>query len=292
MKNSKLLLGEIVSAINLNQDAQETYAIAYLLLEKFFGLSKTNVLAQRMVPWDDEALEQLQDAIKRINRHEPVQYVTGEQHFYGRAFGVSSSVLIPRPETEELVRTVLAYKNRLSPRRSGDPFTILDIGTGSGCIPITLFHEAGPAEVYATDVSSEALSVAARNAQRLDAAIHFINHNILEENIPLTGLDVVVSNPPYVTEREKPALQRNVIDFEPHLALFVPDEDPLLFYREIARQAKTVLKPSGLLAVEINEKFGREVSALFAAEGFGDIAVIKDIAGKERVVRAVSTAAC
>ena len=165
------------------------------------------------------------------------------------------------------------------------PFRVLDIGTGSGCIPVTLFNELPPVtHIYATDVSNAALSVAVNNADIHHAEITFIEHDILKEKLPFTALDVVVSNPPYVTQREKEHMHLNVLAYEPHDALFVPDNDPLLFYREIVRQSHDVLNPNGLLAVEINEKYSQEVSDLLTSGGFREVRVETDIGAKPRIV--------
>ncbi len=289
MKNSKALFQETMSGITLKESQEELQAIVYFLFENFFGVSKTDIMTGKPVPYPAETANRLRKAVERINKQEPVQYVVGEESFFGRKFQVNPSVLIPRGETEELIRIVLAYRSALLLENDyHPPFRILDIGTGSGCIPITLSLEIGDAEVYCTDISNAALSVASNNAELLNARVIFVEHNILREKIPFRHLDVIVSNPPYVTTKEGSAMQVNVTAFEPHLALFVPDNDPLIFYKEIARQAKEVLKPKGLLAVEINEKFGKEVSDLFLGEGFSDVRVVKDVAGKERVVCGVN----
>src|SRR5690606_16040387 len=166
--------------------------------------------------------------------------------FFGRTFVVSPAVLIPRPETEELVLQILQYiESHLQ-----DSYKILDIGTGSGCIPITLALALNQAEVLATDVSAEAIALAKENANRLKARVTFLLHDILREELDVVGLDVLVSNPPYITSVEKLHMQANVTRFEPHLALFVSDEDPLIFYKAISRKAKKALRPGGLLIFE------------------------------------------
>jgi len=217
-----------------------------------------------------------------LNQNEPVQYVLGEAYFFGRKFLVNPSVLIPRAETEELVAEVKAH---LKGSHKMKTIRILDIGTGSGCIPITLVLEIPDSELYATDVSSEALLVAKTNAQKLGAEVTFLHHNILQSEIAIENLDVIVSNPPYVTPSEQDAMKKNVIFYEPHLALFAPETEPLVFYHVIAERAKKVLNPGGLLAVEINEKFGREVSNLFLEMGFHCIEIKKDLQGKDRIVK-------
>jgi len=286
MKNSKALFQEITAGIKLKESPDEIQSIVYLLVETILGIGKTDILAGKIISVSGASIHALQKAVDRINDHEPVQYVLGEAYFFGRKFQVNASVLIPRPETEELVRAVLDFKAQLHALNvSRPPLRILDIGTGSGCIPITLFQEVEAAEVFATDVSNAALSVARSNADFHQAKITFIEHNIFEEELPVKNLDVIVSNPPYVTLKEKSGMNPNVADYEPHLALFVPDDDPLVFYNEILRKARGTLKASGFLAVEINEQFGHQVVQLFIQEGFKEVAVVNDIAGKQRIVR-------
>lgn len=287
MRNSKALFQEIVSDIKLKESRDEITGIGYILLETLFGVSRTDVMRGKMVPYSRAAAVGLQSALGRINRGEPVQYVVGAEYFFGRKFFVNPSVLIPRPETEELVRTVLHFSN--SPMRADKPLPvrILDIGTGSGCISITLYLGISGAEIFATDVSPAALSVATRNAEQLGTRITFIEHDVLREKIPFSNLDVIVSNPPYVMEKEKSEMRSNVLDHEPHGALFVPDTDPLIFYKEIVTQAAEILKPGGLLAMEINEKFGKDVAQLLVSAGFRDVSIVKDVASKDRVVKGI-----
>lgn len=286
MRNSKTLFQEVVERIDLDESPDEIRSITYFLLTSLFSITKTDILAGKMVPFTGTSARALEKFVARINAGEPVQYILGEEYFFGRKFHVNPSVLIPRPETEGLVRVILDYKRSVPGERLiGRPFKILDIGTGSGCVPVTLFLEIPKAEIYGTDISNAALSVALNNAEIHKAEITFIEHNILTEPIPVSGLDVVVSNPPYVTDKEKAQLNKNVLDHEPHEALFVPDDDPLLFYRHIVNKAREALNADGLLAVEINEKFGKEVSALFLQVGFKEVEVVDDVSGKPRIVR-------
>lgn len=285
MKNSKLLFHEISSAITLKERPDEVRAIAFVLLENVYGVTRMESMSGKMIACPKEAAHTLQKYIERVNKGEPVQYVVGEEYFFGRKFQVNPCVLIPRPETEELIRTVLLWQAHR--KNAMERLRMLDIGTGSGCIPITLFLELGNVDVYATDISNAALSVAVKNAELLQANVTFVEHDILKEGLPVTNLDVVVSNPPYITEHEAAAMKPNVLNFEPHLALFVPDEDPLLFYKQIAERAMETLKPTGLLAVEINENFGTDVLQLFLRIGFQEVQVINDISEKPRIVRGV-----
>jgi release factor glutamine methyltransferase len=285
MANSKELFRELVTKIQLAESKEEIESMVYLLLENQLGLTRTDVLTKKELETDQ--LPDWEEIILRINREEPIQYILGEAVFYGRKFKVDPSVLIPRPETELIIDEIIrAYPGR--PEERGGR-TILDVGTGSGCIAITLAKELSNAKVYATDVSAAALMTAVENAKRNRAAVEFIRHNILSDTLPQAGMDVIVSNPPYVTVAEKDRMKKNVKDFEPPEALFVPDDNPLIFYSAIARVGKKILRPGGKVFVEINERFGKEVSDLFSKEGYHSVAVVKDLADKERIVTAAMT---
>ena len=283
MKNSKALFHDFVHRITLPESKEEIRSLTYVIFDHVFALSRTDLLADKVIPVSDDQRQRLEEIVQRVNAHEPVQYILGEAEFYGRAFTVDRSVLIPRPETEELVREVLEFMDRKQP--SLKTITVMDVGTGSGCIPITLKLERPKAEVLATDISAEALMVAQQNAERLGANVRFIRNDILTEEISANDLDIVVSNPPYIAAREKEQMQPNVVKFEPHLALFVPENDPLIFYKALAVKAAKALRPSGMLCVEINERFGKEVSALFVEAGFNRVSVVKDLNGKDRIVK-------
>lgn len=283
MKNSKALFHDFVRQLTLPESGEEIRSLAHIVFDHVFALGRADVLADKVVPVSKEQQQRLEEIVQRINRHEPVQYVLGEAEFYGRTFAVNPSVLIPRPETEELVREALTYAQGSSSKT----LKVMDIGTGSGCIPITFKLERTRAEVFATDVSAEALAVAAKNAEQLKADVRFIKNDVLREELPVQELDIVISNPPYIAASEKEQMQLNVVGFEPHLALFVPEEDPLVFYKTIVAKAFKALRPSGMLIVEINERFGKEVGLLFEASGFSEVSVMKDIGGKERIVRGI-----
>lgn len=305
MKNSKALFRYLVSRIH-SDDADEVNAMAYIVLEHLFSISRTDVLADKPVTVSPEAEDTLETILNRLNTGEPLQYVLGETEFYGRTFKVRPGVLIPRPETEELVRLVIGesgvrsqkpgagsqesearIQDPVSSQKSGGGVRVLDIGTGTGCIPITLFLEMNLAEVFAVDISEEAIAITRENASLLKAKVDVVRLDILKEPLPWENLDVIVSNPPYIPWSEKAAMRRNVTDFEPALALFVPEDDPLIFYRAIARQASRALCRFGLLAVEINERFGEGVADVFREEGFREVEIVKDIFGKERIVKGV-----
>jgi release factor glutamine methyltransferase len=224
----------------------------------------------------------LNEIVSRINGSEPIQYVLGESFFYGRIFNVNPAVLIPRPETEELIHLVINFVRGLDKKRR----RIIDIGTGSGCIAITLALELRDIEVFGTDISPEALVTATANAERLNAKAQFVKHDILNSKLPFS-IDIIVSNPPYIGWDEHSTMSKNVVDYEPKLALFVDGEDPLLFYKAIVIRATESLTPHGLLAVEINERFGQEVKQLFVSNQFYDVEIVQDTFGKDRIVKGV-----
>ncbi|MEI6852816.1 MAG: peptide chain release factor N(5)-glutamine methyltransferase, partial [Bacteroidota bacterium] len=223
------------------------------------------------------------DAIKELKEGKPLQYITGKAWFCGLELSVNEHVLIPRPETEELVQLIIKEHKETKGLR------ILDIGSGSGCIGIALKKELKDAEVWAMDISEEALKVARKNAELHEADICFIYKDILDAEglSELRGLDIIVSNPPYVMESEKAVMHKNVLDFEPHEALFVPDNNPLKFYKAIFGLAKKNGKPCRVY-VEINESKGEEMIFLAKEFGFSDICIHKDINGKDRIISATS----
>jgi release factor glutamine methyltransferase len=256
----------------------EKESIVYILLEDLYQISKIDIgLGAEMKDIDVELLDiQLQ----RINNQEPIQQVIGFTYFRTRKFIVSKDVLIPRPETEELID--LVNDNKLSPSP-----TILDIGTGSGCIAISLAKEIPKAKVLALDVSLEAIKIANANAQFLAADVHFIQNDFLNGLDSLeTTFDIIVSNPPYIAEGEKKDMSQNVLDFEPHLALFVSDQDPLIFYTRIANFGQNHLNQRGFIVVEINSNFGLETKEVFENKGYSEVSLIKDFNEKDRFVLA------
>ncbi|HLZ15884.1 MAG TPA: peptide chain release factor N(5)-glutamine methyltransferase [Cyclobacteriaceae bacterium] len=270
MTNSKTLFNELQSKLNLD-DGDEVHAMALALMEKFYGLTWTDIVGEKQIGPQDLSL-----VLDRLNRHEPMQYVLGEADFYGRKFSVNPSVLIPRPETELLVREVVKAGIK-APR-------ILDVGTGSGCIAVTLALEIPNATVLAVDISQRALDTAEANSKKWQSKVRFLLANFLTDNLPPEPVDLIVSNPPYVLEGEKALMKSNVLDYEPHQALFVRDDDPLLFYKAIAAQRGRLLAPNGRVFVETNEKFGNEVVKLFRAASFRDVTAIRDLDGKDRIV--------
>ncbi len=278
-----------ISADNLHQSivedlitvfgANEAQGIGSYLLEAMVGVTKVDRASKKTIFLSKEEQEQLKNAVKRLKAEEPVQHVVGYGWFYGRKFLVSKDVLIPRPETEELVHWILNATNKT------DEFQLLDIGTGTGCIPITVALECDNFQSEAWDVSEAALIIARENAAQLGAQIAFKRVDILEQAIDEKAFDIIVSNPPYVRESEKSMMSKNVLDFDPELALFVGEDDPLVFYRRISILAKTGLKPGGWLYFEINEAFGQEMKSLLEQMNYGNIELRKDINGKDRMIK-------
>ena len=260
---------------------RELQQVVFELLEHF-GFTRVQVIAYPDAKLSETDYEQLQLMLKRLADGEPLQYVVGTEWFMDMPFSVCRDVLIPRPETEELVRLIVDRCKRPSPR-------IADVGTGSGCIAVSLAKLIDGAQVTAVDVSTSAIEVARRNAEQNSAQVEFVVADILADNqlFAPSSLDVVVSNPPYVTETDKSQMSRNVLDFEPHLALFVPDSDPLLFYRRIAALAQQWLKSGGMMFFEINERFGPETVQLLENMRFDNVELHRDFYEKNRMVSAV-----
>ena len=281
MTNSKELFNDLVSRITLKEEKSEIQSIVYIFLEKKLRLTKTEILAGKEITVIDPAT--FYASIDQINNHTPIQYLLGEEEFYGRTFQVNSSVLIPRPETELLVHEI-RYEF-LKP--GSEALRILDIGTGSGCIAITLALEIPRATVHATDISKEALNIAQQNAEALSASVCFHEHTILSDEISFGPFDLVVSNPPYISQEEKATMKKNVLMYEPHLALFAPAEDPLAFYKAIASKSRAILSEGGSVWVEINERFGDDVCNVFTDQGYQSVRMIRDLDNKNRIVTAL-----
>lgn len=257
----------------------EAKAIVRALLDDLFAMSLTDIVCGGVEHLGGAEEERLLEAIRRLRDGEPVQYVTGSAPFMGRAFHVESGVLIPRPETEQLCQMAIeAAKETVRP-------AILDIGTGSGCIATTIALELPQAKVEAWDISPKALLIASGNASRLGAAVAFRRQDALHAPADDSLFDVIVSNPPYICRSEAAGMERNVLEHEPPEALFVPDDDPLVFYRAIARYAAHALRPGGQLLFEINPLYARQTEEMLAREGFSGIAAERDIFGKERDVK-------
>ena len=257
-------------------EAGEAKAIARLVMEVRFGLSMTDMVCGKT--GDETEMQALQ---QRLLTGEPVQYVLGEAEFGGRTFHVEPGVLIPRPETYELCEWI--FSSGLSRTNT----EILDIGTGSGCIACTLAAELPDAEVTAWDISDDALRIAAENAKRTNVHVSFEKVDALNFQFSIFNFqfDLIVSNPPYICNKERAKMERNVLEHEPALALFVPDDDPLLFYRAIARYAAKTLKPDGALYFEINPLYVNEMQQMLSDEGFSHTEVRNDQFGKQRFTK-------
>lgn len=271
------LLRQSLSAVH---EAGEAEAIAALVVEHV-GKKKISQLKQEEVRTEETL--QLQQILQQLLTHRPLQYVLNEAWFYGLKFEVNESVLIPRPETEELVDWIVKEL-----RGEVVPLTLLDIGTGSGCIPIALKKNLPETEVSAVDVCSEALHTATTNALNNETEINFLLLDFLDESKwnTLGQYNIIVSNPPYIKTTEANTMSKHVLDYEPHKALFVPDEDALLFYRKIADFAMQHLHPGGAVYVEINQQLGKETVELFQQKGF-TVELRNDMSGNERMVKAV-----
>lgn len=249
-------------------------------MEDMLGISFEKIVIDEEIVMESSTKEVLEEKVNLLMNYHPIQYVLGKAHFYGREFIVNPSVLIPRQETEELISEIL-----IDTKKPG--LKILDIGSGSGCIGITLALELLDADVSVLDVDGGALEVARKNAVKNDVALDYILEDILNlESLP-KKYDLIVSNPPYVTEKEMELMQNNVLDHEPHLALFVPDDDPLKFYRRIVSLAKKHLAPNGKLYFEINERFGPDLLTLCEEEKCSFLKLVQDINGKDRMLKAV-----
>lgn len=276
MQNPKTLIQHELKGL---YSPGEIGSLTRLILEKEFGMSFSDILACKFNNLSDAQMRKIAEIVARLKNFEPVQYVLGEAYFFELPFYVNSSVLIPRPETEELVQWIL----ETAPKK---PIKILDIGTGSGCIAVTLAKKMPSAEVHAWDISENALEIARKNAARNGVEVFFSKKNILQQPVWEDKFDVIVSNPPYIAESEKTEMGKNVLNFEPHLALFVPDNNALIFYEKIADFALTNLNKGGKLFFEINRAKGIEIEQMLQQKGFTDIERKKDISGNERMIMA------
>jgi len=265
-------------------DNREAANIADWVLEHVTGMRKIDRIMHKQSLLSPERLALLQEYTRELLTHKPVQYVLHEAWFCGMPFYVDESVLIPRPETEELVEWIVA---EIRSKKHEVRNSILDIGTGSGCIPISLKKKLPQAAIFACDVSAPALAVAAKNAEAQQTTINFIQADFLDATTwpALPAVDIIVSNPPYIPHHNQHSMLPNVLAYEPHLALFVPNEDPLLFYDAIARFAQQKLLPGGTIFAEIHEDLGAQTKTLFESKGFV-AEVKKDFQGKERMVKA------
>lgn len=282
-----------ISQLQSVHELDEIESFFFIVAEYLHNLKRIDIALQPNFEILDDDLERWRAIITDLQNEKPIQYITGEAWFYGLPFQVNESTLIPRPETEELVEWIIESSTL---KNENQKLEILDIGTGTGCIPISLKDNLPQANVFAIDVSIKALEMAKRNAEKNEVEVNFIQANILEvedlsklptSNFQLpTQIDIIVSNPPYVRNLEKEEIKKNVLDYEPHLALFVEDNDALLFYKKIAELALKNLAPKGQLFFEINQYLGKEAVALLEKLGFQNIELRKDFKGNDRMVKA------
>jgi release factor glutamine methyltransferase len=276
--NAKQLKRVFYSELDSFYPRTEIDSFFYLLMEDYYGLKRVDLALNTNE--DINIDKRFHSALNSLVEQKPIQYILGKTEFYGLEFNVNQHTLIPRPETEELVQIIL------DDLKSDEKLNILDIGTGSGCIAIALAKNLKNATVYALDISEKALEIAKENAKINHTEVHFFKHNILEnKNLKTTvKFDVIVSNPPYVRELEKENIHKNVLNFEPHLALFVNNENPLLFYDKISSFALKHLNKGGKLYFEINQYLGDKTLALLKNKGFRNCKIKKDIFGNDRII--------
>ncbi|MDX8554147.1 peptide chain release factor N(5)-glutamine methyltransferase [Tenacibaculum sp. 1B UA] len=253
----------------------------FLLIEEYLGFQRIDLTLQPTFEVLSDKKRLLDEALARLKKEEPIQYILGKTEFFGLPFNVDKNTLIPRPETEELVEWIVKEVEK-----SQKLLSILDIGTGTGCIPISLKKQLPNMNVSAVDVSEKALIVAKKNAELNDVEVSFMLQDILKTKVLNSKFDIIVSNPPYVRELEKAEIKNNVLENEPHLALFVEDNNPLLFYKKIADLAKNNLTKTGLLFFEINQYLSKETVEMLKDKGFTKIELRKDLFGNNRMIKA------
>jgi release factor glutamine methyltransferase len=280
IKEAKKLLAEAATA----HSKEEADACAHYILENYLGITKTDWAMNREGELDAIQQTKCADVALRLANNEPVQYICGFAWFMDHQFLVNRSVLIPRQETEELVRHIIEDQKKTHHKK------YIDLGTGSGCIAVSLAKYISDAEIVAVDISKEALEVAKNNAQQIvgnNHQIKFMQGDLLDESFQMTlpQVDVIVSNPPYVTPIEQLMMHKQVLDYEPHLALFTPLNDSLIFYRVICQLSKNILSTNGTIYFEINEQYGEEVKQLMAENKFTNIQLLTDMQGKVRMVK-------
>ncbi len=277
----RTLRNQFAEALSELYPSEEIQSFFSILSKKYLGMSRLELTLNSEMILSEVVSKKYIEALKRLQNHEPIQYIIGETEFYGLRFKVNKHTLIPRPETEELVDWIFTESKTQHPA----PITILDIGTGSGCISISLAKSIMGSRVSAIDFSEEVLKVARQNASLNKVAVDFIQMDILKAlELPIQ-YDIIVSNPPYVQNSEKKKMQPNVLAFEPDSALFVSDEDPLLFYKKIARLAQRYLTPNGFLYFEINEYLGEDLILMLKEIGFGSVLIKKDFFGKDGMIK-------
>ncbi|WP_317042331.1 peptide chain release factor N(5)-glutamine methyltransferase [Salegentibacter salinarum] len=268
-----------VKTLEHEYPAEEVLSFFFLLTEAFFGIKRIDLALDPELEINENQVKKIDSALVRLKKHEPVQHIMGETEFFGLSFKVDKNVLVPRPETEELVQWILddfSLENKV--------LKILDIGAGSGCIAISLAKNLPVAKISAIDISKNALEIARINAENNKVQIQFFQQDILQTEKFSEAFDVIVSNPPYVRELEKKEMYRNVLDYDPPTALYVKDENPLIFYDKITKLAKSALKPGGKLYFEINQYLAKETEEMMKKNGF-KTELRKDIFGNFRMLK-------
>lgn len=278
IKEYKNLFAKQLSSI---YDFGEVESFFFIILENKHQLKRIDLALNINLEFSEIEIKTWNEILEKLKQQIPLQYILGTTSFYDLEFEVNNDVLIPRPETEELVAWILS---NIEITKSANKLKILDIGTGSGCIAISLAKNISNSEVFAIDVSEKALAVAQKNASTNEVKVIFIEENILNTESLHQTFDVIVSNPPYVRNLEKQEIHKNVLDYEPHLALFVEDDDALLFYRKIAHLAQKNLSENGQLYFEINQYLGKQMIELLQEKGFKNIELKKDIYGNDRMI--------
>lgn len=269
-------------------DTREAQAIVRTILEIRFEMSYTDIVCGKVNELSADKEKELEEIMRRLENGEPLQYILGEAEFAGRTFHVEPGVLIPRPETAELCRLIVDDIKAI--HKDTEPIVITDVGTGSGCIAITLSFELLNSKVRAYDISTKALEIAKKNAELLGADVDFEIQDALRlepKSVDDKFMHIIVSNPPYIAEKEKEEMCKNVLDYEPSLALFVSDEDPLIFYRSIAEYGVKNLKDGDRIYYEINPIYAQEMVELMESLGYRDIKIANDLYGKQRMLRAI-----
>ena len=275
----KEAIEQLKSGLATVADPREVQAMIRVICEDVFNYDQVDVALRQESELPEFAPERIKDIIARLQRHEPLQYIVGSARFHGHSFKVTPAVLIPRPETEQLVDLIIDENTATDLR-------VLDMGTGSGCIAISLARALKFAQVDALDVSRDALEIARENAASLKVKVRFFESDMLSPQ-PAARYDIIVSNPPYVCWNERETMERHVTDYEPGQALFVPDNDPLLFYKAIVPYAAQSLERGGRLYLELNQRFGDEVKRLLQSGGFDEVRIIEDSYGKMRFAAAL-----
>lgn len=277
----KALQEEFQKQLIFNHPKDEINSFFYLLSEAYLDKNRLDIALAPNDQINNSKTTLFLDALAQLKNECPIQYIIGEVEFMDLTFEVNENVLIPRPETEELIKWVLTTEE------GSEDMSILDIGTGSGCIPIILAHSMAKSSVTSFDVSEKAIEVAKKNAIKNKVDIQLVVQNILSIDTLDASYDIIISNPPYVRESEKAQMKNNVLNYEPDIALFVSDNDPLIFYKHIARLAIKSLKPSGALYFEINQYLGSALCTFLKDLGFKEIELKKDIYGADRMIRAI-----